>query len=334
MSRRNSIILGLLFVILVIEIITLLPKELGVPSEVTSVPLPQNKQENSGQIMDHVRAFEAKGNGKEWELWANKALNPKTNEDWTIEGVRVKFYATSGVIYVVTGKQGHVVPNEKGIRDIQISGDVVTRASNGYVFKSQSALYDSIQKRLTSPSEVEMISPADKNGGEMHLTGADLHADFGTNEITINKNVKTIKVLKDNKLAHIQSDHAKFSGQTKMAEFSGHVVLTMDTMTVTGHEAKFAYDANGEKLESVLVGGGVKMSDTDRYATSDSVNVNFKDDRVVFKGTPRVTQNGDELTGDEIVFLNGGHRVQVVNAKAQIDSKAVEPDKQNLERKN
>ncbi len=333
MSRRNSFILGLLFVILVVEIIILSPKEVGVSTEQAArEALPIGKSadaftENSGQIMNNVQSVEAKGNVKEWELWATKALRMKANQDWTIEHVKVKFYASNGVIYTVTGRQGHVAPNDKGIRDIQISGDVVTRSSNGYVFKSETALYDSISKHLSSPSEVKMSAPPDKNGGELTLTGKDLQADFSTNEIKVNQDVKTSKVLKDNKVAHIQSDRAVFSGRTKLAKFLGHVVLSLDTMTVTGPQAEFAYDSNGEHLDSILVGGGVKMSDTNRFATSRSVDVNFRDNRVVFQGAPKVTQNGDELTGDQIVFLNGGRQVQVMNVKAEIDPDKVEATK-------
>jgi lipopolysaccharide export system protein LptA len=57
------------------------------------------------------------------------------------------------------------------------------------------------------------------------------------------------------------------------------------------------------------------------------VDVYFKDDKVVFNGAPRVVQNGDELVGDQIVFLEGGKKVQVSNAKAQIDPRAMEKSK-------
>ena len=324
MSKRNSIILGLLFVILVIEIVIYAPKNLGLPGEdQTQQPHPSPIAGGaSAQVMHDVHLVEAKADGKEWELWADKALGPKTNvEDWTIEKVRVKFFATNGVTYNTTGKKGNVVPAKK---DIKIEGNVVTKSSNGYIFKTESAFYDSTSRKLTSPGDVEMTGPPDKEGGALHLTGAEMVVEHATNEITINRNVRARKKLKDGRTAIIQSQRAVFSGRSNLANFYGNVVIDFDTMRLTGPEAKFAYDPKTQKLESLEVGGGARVTDTDKFATANSVNVFFGDDRVVFKGAPRVVQRGDELVGDEIVFLEGGRKVQVSNAKAQLDPKNVE----------
>jgi len=37
-----------------------------------------------------------------------------------------------------------------------------------------------------------------------------------------------------------------------------------------------------------------------------------------------VVQNNDELRGEEIVFLDGGKRVQVQRARAKVDEKRLE----------
>lgn len=326
MSRRNGIILGLLFGILIIEILVLAPKEIGSlensPSE--AIDASQNAENESGrrsgQIMKDVHSIEAKKDGKEWELWAASAHQPNPNQVWTIERVKVKFYGADGVVYTVTGQEGQVSPNEKGIRDLKISGNVVTRSSNGYVFKSESVFYDSRKKQLTSPTEIEMRAPPDKDGGRMTLTGMDMVADLETNEITVNKSVKTTKELKDSKNLIISSDRAVFSGKTKMAHFLGNVVINYETMTLSGPEARFAYDSSGQALQSVFVTGGIRVTDTDKFAVSKSVNVDFIKDEVVFRGSPRVTQKGDQLTGEEIVFLKGGNIVQVKKARARIES--------------
>jgi lipopolysaccharide export system protein LptA len=54
------------------------------------------------------------------------------------------------------------------------------------------------------------------------------------------------------------------------------------------------------------------------------VKVDFESNRFVFRGNPRVVQNNDELRGDEIVFLDGGKRVQVKSARAKVDQKRLE----------
>ncbi len=332
MSRRNSIILGLLFGILVIEILILAPKEIGSfedsPADAAKVGQSEESEGagRSGQIMKDVHSVEARKNGKEWELWAASAHQPNPNQVWTIERVKVKFYGADGVIYTVAGREGQVSPNEKGVRDLRVSGSVETRSSNGYVFRSEAVFYDSLTKKLTSHSAIEMRAPPDKDGGRMVLTGSDMVADLETNEIAVNKSVHTTKELKDGKKLVISSDRAVFSGKTKMAYFLGNVVITYDTMTLSGPEARFAYDRSGQVLQSVHVSGGIRVTDTDRFAVSKSVSVDFINDEVVFRGSPRVTQKGDQLSGDEIVFMKGGSKVRVKNARARIESIMDEED--------
>ena len=329
MSRRNGIIIALLFIILVIEIVIVAPKELGtsVADDLAAKKASEKSRAKgsdkgqSGQVMSDVHLVEAAGEGKEWELWADKAIRPKNNEQWVIEQVKVHFFADNGVMYTVTGNKGNVVPEKK---DIRISGNVITRSSNGYVFKTESVDYNSKARRLDSPNAVEMTGPKDATGGELHLTGGALVADFGTNVISITKNIRAkrkIQVGKDkaDRTANIQAQRAQFSGKTNEANFYGDVVIELETMQISGPQAKFAYDPRTHMLDSMQVAGGARVSDTDKFATSGSVDVFFKDDRVVFSGAPRVVQNGDELVGDEIILMDGGKKVQVSNAKAQLD---------------
>jgi hypothetical protein len=114
------------------------------------------------------------------------------------------------------------------------------------------------------------------------------------------------------------------SGQSNSAEFFGSVSIDLDNMRITGPEARFLYDRTQAILESVLIAGGIRVTDSDKFATSGSLAVHFKDDRYVFKGSPRVVQSSDELIGDEIVFLEGGKKVQVINARAQLDPQSAE----------
>ena len=328
MSKRNGIILGMLFLILVVEILIFSPKELGISPADDHAPqsISPPKSTGAGQVMSDVYSIEANGEVKEWELWADKALGPRNNTDeWTIQKVRVKFYASNGVTYNVTGKTGHVVPIKN---DIRIDGNVITKSSNGYTFKTESVFYASGAKRLTSPGNVEMNGPADASGGPLKLTGADLKADFGTNEITISRNVKARKVVKKDRVATLTSHRASFSGRTNTAQFFEDVVMDVDSMRVTGPEAHFVYDPTTHSLDSVEIAGGIKVTDNDKFATAKSVNVNFMDDRTIFSGSPRVVQNGDEMTGDEIVFLDGGHKVQVSNLKANFNPQSVQESMQ------
>ena len=122
----------------------------------------------------------------------------------------------------------------------------------------------------------------------------------------------------------IESDRAEFSGQSHKARFLGNVIIDLGTLRVTGPEAEFAFGGESEEVKSVLIKGGVKVSDVDKWATSQQVAVHFDENRYVFKGSPRLVQNRDELRGEEIVFLDGGKIVKVYNAKAKVDKKHLE----------
>ena len=95
-------------------------------------------------------------------------------------------------------------------------------------------------------------------------------------------------------------------------------------MRITGPEASFAYDSKRDLIKTVNFTGGARVSDADKWATAQNVRVDFETNRYVFRGNPRVMQNNDELRGEEIVFLDGGKRVQVKSARAKVDENRLE----------
>lgn len=336
-NRRNLVISALLFLIVVIQLVVLMPRDVDTPDsslvpgtsdKVIPNPPPIAKDASGGQIVRNAVMVDAKPTGKEIELWAETATRPKDREEWTLDDVRVKFYAQNGVTYMVTGKTGGVVTANYAL---WIKGNVVTKSSNGYTFKSESVFYDPKIKRLTAPSKIEMEGPPDAKGSRLYLDGEDMIADLTTNQMNVNRKVRARRQVQatgsDEKTAQIQSNSAMFSGKSNLAVFKGNVVIDIETMRLTGPEARFAYDPQIHNLDSLIVEGGVRVTDADKSATSGSVAVFFKDDKYVFKGSPRVIQQQDELVGDEIVFLHGGKQVQVINAKAQVDPSRMENDR-------
>lgn len=328
MSRRNAVLLGLILVIVFIEVLVFMPKDLDLsPGDSNDSKIRKDLSANpSGQVMHDVHLTEAKPSGKEWELWAKKAVKPRDGGEWNIEKVRVRFFGSNGVEYVVTGNTGRV---ETTTNDIQITGKVETRSSNGYIFKSERLFYDSKSRKLKSPDQVEMLGFSIQKSVEMKLTGEDLLADLSTNRIYINKNVAARKQVRPGKFLTIGSGKAVFSGQDRTAEFNGAVNMEVDSMKLSGPEAKFKYRADGVELESVEAVGGVKMTDANKFASGQKVVVNFVENSVLFTGKPRVMQNGDELVGDQIILLDGGKRIKVQNVKANMDTESTKPQHMN-----
>lgn len=322
-TKRNSAILMLLFAILVVEIVILAPGELGSSPEADRAARAEAAkgpvEGQTGQVMQDVHLVEAKPSGKEWELWAKRAVRPKENAPWTIEQVEIKFFGENDVVYTVTGDRGHV---ESAKNDIRIVGNVLMRSSNGYTFRTEAMSYESQKRLLESPHAIEMDGPREPDGSRFTLTGRNLFANLETNEIIINEDVRAKKSVRAGKSAAIASAKAEFSGKSKKGRFFGGAVIDIESLRITGPEAVFSY--KGNHIDSVVVDGGVKVTDVDKFATADKVAVFLDEEKYIFKGSPRVVQSGDELAGDEIILSEGGRKVQVSNARAKIDSRSLE----------
>ena len=100
--------------------------------------------------------------------------------------------------------------------------------------------------------------------------------------------------------------------------------MEMDGMKISGPEAVFNYDRERGEVVAVDVLGGVRVTDLDKWATAQKLNIQLDARKIVFTGSPRVVQNDDELRGEEIVFHNGGEQVEVRRARARVEQKTLE----------
>lgn len=325
MRKYGKPLLAFLFVVLVIEIILIAPRDVDKTAE-DEVSLTEEELDPTQveQTMNGVEVVGTRDEKKEWQLWADKAVDFKNSETWSLEKVSAVFFTKDEGSFRVTGERGVV---ELETKNMKVEGDVVTRSSNGYVFKTEEVNYDSNRKVLNSPRPVEMIGPADAEGNSLYLKGQQMTANMENSAMEVHGDVRGEKTFDSGKRVVIRSQKAFFSGKSKMARFLGDVKIDVDTMHITGPEAEFQYDRHRDIVTSVEVKGGVRVSDVDKWATSQQLNVQFDKDKYVFRGSPRVVQNNDELRGDEIVFLDGGKRVEVRKARARVE-------KQSLERTN
>jgi lipopolysaccharide export system protein LptA len=216
----------------------------------------------------------------------------------------------------VTGKTGSIDTNS---HNIQINGNVLTQSTNGYEFNSESIYFDSVGKTLTSPDKVKMKGPKDQNGQRLTLSGSNMKTLLDSSIMEINKDVVTERTLNSGEKMKIQSDLAQFSGKSNMGRFEGQVKIYYNSMEMTGPEATFVYKPGTNLPTSMMLVGGVKVMDEQKTATSENLRVDFENKKYVFRGSPRMVHNGDELIGDEIIFLDGGKRVKVENVKAKVE---------------
>lgn len=329
-NRFVQIALSLALLLILIQVVLIAPSQIrdstaGEASRAAPIPAPEvNKGAGNGgvdQSLKDMHMIETHEGQKEWELWANQAASSKGNEVLELDAVRAVFFSDNGVTFNVTGKKGNVQVKSKNMR---VEGDVVIRSSNGYTFKTPVMDYDSKIRRINADSRVEMIGPKDAQGHALKLTGSGMEAFLDKGSMEVKRDVRAEKALDNGRKALIKSHRSLFSAKDRTAKFTGDVVLDMDSMRITGPEAQFIYDSKKDIVKSVQFSGGARVSDQDKWATAQNVRVDFDTNRFVFRGNPRVVQNNDELRGEEIVFLDGGKRVQVQRARAKVDEKRLE----------
>lgn len=268
------------------------------------------------QRMSEIHMLETREGRKDWELWSDQARSLPEEQLVVLNGVKSVFHGAESVTYQVTGEKGVIeVPS----KNLAVSGHVRTRASNGYTFYTDDMQYSSENRVLSTKSPVRVEGPPSEGRRALRLTGRGLRTILDESRVEVLHEVRAEKILEKGQRAVIRSDRARFDGDKSTASFLGEVILDVDDMRITGPKADFLYDPTGDILKSVVFSGGARVSDPTKWATSQEVKVDFRQNKYVFSGNPRVVQNSDELRGKQIIFHDGGKRIQVIGARAKID---------------
>lgn len=305
-------ILRFVFFIVFIELALMYPRVISGP---TSAPAQAaDIQQNVEQSIGGMHILEAEAGQKEWELWSENAISYKDTGELKLIKVKALFFADNGVTFTVTGQEGKVDVKTK---NLFVQGEVLTESSNGYVIKTHDVDYISSEKLLKTKTPVTV------NGQGLQLSGVGMEARLKTSSIIIQEDIKAERVMAEDKKVYIQSQSVELSGKTKTARFLGSVVLDVDSMRITGPQADFEYDESKNFFKSVKVRGGTRVTDLDKWAVSENLDIDFAKDMFVFRGSPKVVQNQDELKGEEIVFLENGKRVQVKKARVKVEQSKI-----------
>ena len=103
------------------------------------------------------------------------------------------------------------------------------------------------------------------------------------------------------------------------------VVIEYMGKKITGPSATIEYDDDEPELVSrLIVDGGAKVFDFEKEVVSDNLDVNFKEKKFAFRGSPQIKQDGDTITGDEILFLDNGNKVIINNLDANVKKESLE----------
>lgn len=315
---RNYLFLGLL-IGLFAEVLIIFPRRLGhQPEPEAPVESPKTMTGPANQLMKGVHLVESARGSRDWELFSEEAEGGQDQGHWNLKAARVLFYAKDKVEFTVTGDQGLIDTKTK---DMRIRGHVVTTSANGYTFRTEEILYDAKARKITSPAHVQMVGPKDSDGDGMKVDGGKMVVDVELSQMTIAPDVRAEKALNGGRRMRVASQSAEFSGKNKEAKFTGAVVMDYDRVKLEGPEASFFQSSAGNFLSNIRFSGGVKVSDMDKFATSENLNLDLVANRFVFTGKPKVYQGNDELSGEEIIFLDGGKKVKVEKVRANLEKK-------------
>lgn len=282
----------------------------------TSAPA---KSSMPSQKMEGVHLVESQKGNRDWELFSEQAEGTQSGSNWDLSKVKVYFYNNENIEFTVVGDSGNI---DNATKNMTIRGNVITKSNNGYTFKTESISYSSANREILSPGKVLVNGPHDQSGTGIIVEGNDLRVLVDQSKMQIRKKITARKTLKDGKKINVIADSVEFSGTTYEAKFGGAVRLTYDKMAIEGPSAVFAYNKKNNLLNGIKFQGGVKVSELNRFVTSQNLDLNLINKIYSFTGGPKLIQDGDELKGDEIIFLDGGKKVKVERVRAKVENKS------------
>lgn len=318
MKNLKNILFVILLVFLFIEVLVLFPNRLEHKEEVAPAVQTQIDSTQPEQKMKGVHLVETQFGRRDWELFSEAAEGHQGKGAWEVKNVKVLFYNNEKVSFTVTGDVGTIDGKSK---DLRIKGNVVTKSENGYVFKTSSIFYSAKKRQIQSPQKVNMQGPKDEMGEGFVVSGANMLVLVDDNRMSISQNVRGSKKFKDGKDFFIGSDKADFSGQSRQAKFAGNVEIKYANLRMQGPIAVFQYKGSSALISSIQMLGGVRVSDVDKVATAETLNMDLFKNIFTFRGKPKVVQDNDELSGEEIIFLEGGKKVKVEKVRARMENK-------------
>lgn len=267
------------------------------------------------QNMEGVHLVESRSTGRDWELRATSAVSQSNGDEWNLKNIDVQFYSQNRIEFTVTASQGRLDGKTK---DMVFKGKVVTKSANGYRYESPELEYKSASRQIKGEGPVQMTGPNDKDGEELKVRSNHLVVYVDDQKMTMSGNVQASKKLFNNTTVELTSASADFSGVSSEANFYGGVEGKLGAYSVQAPSAQFKYISGREALQSILLSGGLKLRDSaQRWASAQNLSFDPVDNKVVLSGSPRVTSDQDEVTGEEIILFEGGRRIKVQNVKAK-----------------
>jgi LPS export ABC transporter protein LptC/lipopolysaccharide transport protein LptA len=308
----------IVFILLLVgfEILILFPKQTDKPTESNEVAADSKTAASATnqiqQKMQGVHLVESQRGTRDWELFSKSAQSYQNSPIWDLENVRIVFYNDEKQSLVLTGKKGKIDTKTK---DMKIDGEVDIETNNGYIFSAPYVEYDSGQRLIFCSGLVSVKGPLVANKRSLFLKGMGMRIPVATQKMYLDQDVSGEKIVSDDKKINFKSHRAELSSLNQVAQFMESVVIRYPPMTMSSDNATFAYSEKSQLFEYLDLSGKVELRDENRRALSDKLRVDIATKQFTFSGQPRLYQGEDELSGEQIIFLDGGKKVKVEKVK-------------------
>lgn len=271
------------------------------------------------QSLNGVNMVENEGSKKTWQMMA-KTGHLDSNGNWKIEKINMRFFGENNVTYDVESDSGEMISdNQNSYAKVNLHGKVKTTSSNGYVFNSKNAVYEKASKKIVFPQKIKVEGP---KGSNILLTGEHLEINLNSNTINVKKKVYAQQRMDSSGvIASLTCDSANISGKNHIANFSGNIKLKMQGYTLYSQKASFNF--TNKNLVSAILTDQIKVISEKQLITAKSLNINFANKDLFFKGNAKIEEGDSTITGDQINVLDNGRKVQATKVKANVDANSV-----------
>jgi len=276
-------------------------------------------QNENEQTLYKIKLYESNIKEKNWSLVADEARASQNWLLWKLQNVDVNFVSQNESTMEVKG--GAAIVDHKN-NQLKILENVVAKTASGYKLVTEFIRYTSDNKTLIAPKIVSIKNTKDNS---LSLTGGSMEASMENSTVKILGRVMATTVSNTGETIKLSSKSGEIYTNKKTIKLKDQVVIEYMDKKITGPEAVIEYDENQPELVSrLLINGGAKVFDFEKEAQSENLDINFKEKKFTFKGSPQLKQGGDTIAGDEIVFLNNGKKVIINNLDANVNKESLE----------
>lgn len=138
--------------------------------------------DGADQRLEKIHLIEEKHGQKTWELEAKAIYQYQEEHLILLEDVKVIYYAKDGRSFTLSGSRGKVHQVSK---DLELTGDVFLRSTDGYQLKTESMTYQHSSK------QVRTLDPVEFEGEQIRMTGKGMLVDMEAKTFKILSQAKT-----------------------------------------------------------------------------------------------------------------------------------------------